>query len=88
MKTIYYSAYEGDDKHRHKVDLPRDYDPSDESEIEDLALACAEDWHDDHDGWESSWPRVFTLYADKTGPELARRSVDREYTPSFVASPA
>lgn len=91
MTTIYYSAYEGGHANRHMLVLDCTFDTYelDDSDChEELAVACAEDWHDNHDGWESQWPRVFTLYANKTGPELARQSVDREYTPSFTASAA
>jgi hypothetical protein len=90
MTTIYYSAYEGDGAYRHKLVLNSSYDTYDLDDSdghEELAAACAEDFHDNYDGWESQWPRVITLYASKDGPELVRMSVQREYTPTFEAMP-
>lgn len=88
MEVIYYRAYEGDGR-RHKLALDQSYATYelDDDCFEDLAVACAEDFHSNYDGWESEWPRVITLYATETGPALAFMEVDREYTPSFNASP-
>lgn len=52
-------------------------------DLEWIAQECAEDFHNEHDGWESRWPRNFTLL-DDSGNELGTFKVDREYEPSFV----
>lgn len=43
----------------------------------------ADDYHSNHDGWESSWPLQFRIYED--GVEVARFEVEREYDPRFTA---
>jgi len=52
-----------------------------------LAVECASDYHDDHDGWESSWPIVLMLFETEDGPEVCRFSVDLEARPHFIATP-
>ncbi len=86
--TLYYSAYDYDSEHRTSVTLIYDYDLNDDSWNDSIAEQCADDWHDNHDGWEASWPRVFALYRDKTSPAFARFEVCREYEPIFTATPA
>lgn len=46
-----------------------------------IADDLATDYHDNHDGWESSWPIVLTIYRD--GCQVARFSVEREMKPTF-----
>lgn len=87
---VYYSAR--DDGHRFRLELDPTftegrYDLTDTDDQQIIVETCAEDWHSNHDGWEAQWPRTFTLYADKEGPALAAFEVDREYVPSFSASP-
>ena len=53
-----------------------------DGEIEGAASEYAEYYHDNRDGWESSWPIVFSL-ADETGKYLGDVSVDRESVPHF-----
>ena len=53
-------------------------------DIEEIAQECAEqDWND-HDGWESSWPKTFSIFAD--GDLLGFVNVDMEMEPVFSAS--
>jgi hypothetical protein len=49
---------------------------------------CAEDYHHNHDGYESRWPLKFTLYATEDGPALGVFDVEREYEPTFSAREA
>lgn len=53
---------------------------------DDLFLAedAAEDYHSNHDGWESSWPITFSLYGID-GEKIGDFAVERETVPSFVA---
>ena len=51
-----------------------------------VAEECAQDYHDNHDGWElQSWPYTFSLRETEDGPVGARFAVDREAVPSFTA---
>ena len=84
--TLYYNPRGDDTGHRHQVTLIADYELNDDSWDEELAEQCAKDWHDQKDGWEGEWPRVFSLYREKTGPAFACFQVDREYEPRFSAT--
>jgi hypothetical protein len=51
------------------------------------AQECAEDFHDNHDGWEcNSWPYTFALREKEDGPVVGRYAVEREAVPSFCAT--
>ena len=84
--TLYYNPRGDDTGHRHTVTLEADYDLNDGTWNDSVAEQCAEDWHTNKDGWEGDWPRLFSLYRDKTGPAFARFEVDRECVPQFSAS--
>lgn len=47
-----------------------------------MADELAADYHDNHDGWEASWPSELRIY--KRGEEVARFEVEREYEPTFI----
>lgn len=49
-----------------------------------VAESAAEDFYDNHDGWESSWPIELALYNGETA--LGRYSVGLEHRPSFYAN--
>jgi hypothetical protein len=49
-----------------------------------LAAEAAEDYHSNHDGWESSWPLEITV-ADIDGKVIGTFSVDRDVEPVFSA---
>ena len=83
---VYYNAYNKENGHRHEIELESDYDISDETWHEMIAEKCADDWHDNHDGWESGWPRVFAIFADKTSPAIAKFNIEREYEVTFSAT--
>lgn len=51
-----------------------------------IAEDAAEDFHSNHDGWESSWP--VTIEISYEGKILGRFSVDMEARPHFTASVA
>lgn len=48
-----------------------------------IADELAEDYNDNHDGWEASWPLELRIYKD--GVEVARFEVEKEMVPSFSA---
>ena len=50
-----------------------------------VAEDCAEDFHSNHDGWESKWPLDFKVWYD-FGEVLGVFQIEREYEPLFSAS--
>lgn len=60
---------------------------ADNDDLPDFAQDAAEDYHRNHDGWESVWPVVVTLYTDDSeeAQEVAKFKVDRVPVPSFEA---
>ena len=50
------------------------------------AEEAAEDYFNNHDGWEARWPRTFTLYKSEHGEAVARLTVDMETQPSFFVT--
>lgn len=85
--TVFYTPTDDEDAHRHLVTMEADYDLEEGTWLDSVAEQCADDWHRNHDGWEASWPRIFTLYAKKEGPALARFEIERETVPQFNAMP-
>jgi hypothetical protein len=56
----------------------------DEEDGDWLAEQAAENYHQKHDGWESSWPITFIIRKED-GSEIGRYEVDREIAPQFFA---
>ena len=54
-------------------------------EVEYVAQDAAEEYHNDHDGWESSWPCDFTIW-NESGKNLGTFTVEREFDPTFSAN--
>jgi hypothetical protein len=75
---IWYSVLDYGGEERHSID--------DDSHDRFTAQACADDYHSNHDGWESHWPLTFVLYESEDGPEVARFHVERDYDPIFYAA--
>jgi hypothetical protein len=53
--------------------------------LRDVAVDAAEDYHSNHDGWESVWPLDIFIYESEEGPAIARFEVEREAVPQFYA---
>lgn len=51
-----------------------------------VAEECAEDLHDNRDGWESSWPLEFVILDEKGELEIGRFIIERESVPEFHAT--
>ena len=49
-----------------------------------LAQDAAEDYHSNHDGWESSWP-IELILLDSEGVLIGKYIVDRDVAPVFSA---
>lgn len=50
-----------------------------------VAEDAAQDYFDNHDGWESSWPLTFVIL-DEDFNELGQFVVDMEAVPSFFVT--
>jgi hypothetical protein len=50
-----------------------------------IAEECAENYHSEHDGWESHWPVTFVMW-DAQGKELGTCEVYRDAEPVFRAA--
>ncbi|QGA11019.1 hypothetical protein GFH30_06270 [Acinetobacter wanghuae] len=52
-----------------------------------FATDCAQDYWDDHDGWESDWPLEFHLYESEDAAEpFFKATISMEMSPDFSAS--
>jgi hypothetical protein len=60
------------------IDVADDYM---ESVFEDIAA----DYHDEHDGWEDTWPITFSMYKDDDKSIVYTYKVDRYTVPEFEA---
>jgi hypothetical protein len=83
--TFFYCAVDHDDETRHQHRVPGKWSLDNAWEASEVAAEVAEDYHSNHDGWESSWPLTFALYETEDGPEKARFSVDRATVARFTA---
>jgi len=80
--TVWYSTND-DPGSRYEVALDDYYRRA--ADDNELAEMCAGDYHSNHDGWESSWPLGFMLYASEEGPMLFYCEVEIETQPHFYA---
>lgn len=53
--------------------------------LRDVACDAAEDYHGNHDGWESVWPLEIVIYESEEGPPVGHFEVEREVVPQFYA---
>lgn len=60
---------------------------SDRRALGRVAVACAEDFHSNHDGWECSWPLELEVLSGSGGPAIGRFEIECENVPSFNAHP-
>lgn len=61
-------------------------DLSDGRDRRRAAVRCADDFHYNHDGWESSWPIELEILGGPAGSVLGRFEIEREVVPEFTAS--
>ena len=83
MKT-YYSV--NDSQYVQEFESECDWNIQSEIDQEMMAAECAADHHENHDGWESSWPLVISLHDPATKQVIVRLSVEREFDPTFSAA--
>jgi hypothetical protein len=82
MKIRYYpiehdANAEFDDAYECETDHDTEFDDW-------MAEDCADDYHSNHDGWESRWPITFRIWME-SGEVLGDYHVEREYEPVFRA---
>lgn len=53
--------------------------------LEMIANQCAEDFFNNHDGWEAPWPLEIYLHESEDGPEVAKLFVEMEAEPVFYS---
>jgi len=83
-KTIWYSS---GDCERFELRIPATLCIERPREQQTIAELCAADFHYNHDGWRSDWPRDLSLYESERGEPFAVLNVDWEVMPRFVAKP-
>jgi len=82
-EQVYFRYSVEDHDADERYDLPG-FKPSSDGSARWAAEFAAEDYHSNHDGWESSWPLTFAMY-DPGDQLLGRYCVDRETVPRFTA---
>jgi hypothetical protein len=78
QQEFWYSI--DDDSERFSAERPPRTD-----ELEWLAEIAAEDYYNNHDGREASWPTNIAIYDDAEGPRLATFFVEMSSRPEFCA---
>lgn len=76
-RNVWYSVGGDDDMRYTLAVVSRDW--------RNIAIDAAEDFHGNHDGWESTWPLEFVFYKSEEGAPVARFEVERETVPQFHA---
>ena len=61
------------------------WDISEDGEIEYIASEAAEDYYDNHDGWETHWPVEITLHEQDGSEPVCKFEVELTMIPSFHA---
>jgi len=79
-KTYKYSVDQEDFENSYEFESTWIYDGMEDVVVEE----AAEDYHDNHDGYEDSWPIDFFLF-DLNGTLLESFTVEREASPVFNA---
>ncbi|MGM0935919.1 MAG: hypothetical protein ACQEWL_04785 [Pseudomonadota bacterium] len=86
----YFRALKKGDDHlyrtinkKHRYELSDDHNFNiDDDDFEFLAETCAEDFYDNHDGWEVEWPCLFMIWIDDT--YLGMFEAELDHTPVFT----
>lgn len=79
---VYYSV-EGETEEHYMLDVVKEIA---ENFPRMVAEQAAEDYHDNHDGWEDGWPVKINLH-DPFKELIASFDVDLESAPIFSATP-
>jgi len=85
--TMWYRIPENCERSYYKLELTGGWEYwKDPESYPGVAEKAGEDFWNNHDGWEDTWPLVISLHEFEEGPELGRYSVDMEGVPTFYAS--
>lgn len=84
MIAIQYSVNGASIKHANYLDPKPADEFEDDWEYEQLAQEAAEDYWENHDGWESRWPLNIELFVD--GGSVGVFEVVMEMEPTFSAN--
>ncbi|WGL99114.1 hypothetical protein QE177_04330 [Arsenophonus sp. aPb] len=77
---IQYAIHDiNDEEDRYELEI----NSYDEKWSDLIATQCAEDYHNNHDGWESDWPLVIRIFANNE--IIGDFKVEMEFWPSFPA---
>lgn len=81
-----YSVGTSEGCHESRFQVPRSIKYFDHRDTLDASM-LAEDYYDNHDGWEASWPAELRVYEVRDGvvSEVSRFDVDMESRPYFMA---
>lgn len=77
MKITYTVGDNGDDKYELETSW-------NENHIDYMADEAAEDFHSNHDGWESFWPLNFEIFIEDVSQGIYK--VERENSPTFSST--
>lgn len=82
---VWYRVPECCDESLYKTNVA--WHPMSENEVikEAIAGACARDYNDNHEGYESSWPLTFNVHSSGDGPMLFSASVGMEMVARYSA---
>ncbi|WOE32790.1 MULTISPECIES: hypothetical protein [unclassified Acinetobacter] len=85
MKSIFYVVPDHCDASRYSIKLKHDTDVEYISRNAFVfADDCAEDYYDNHDGWESTWPLEFHLYESEDADKPFHKClISIQINPSF-----
>ena len=76
-------TYIVDDYREFEHQLDYDYDLGDEYDLMDIAEESAQDYYNNHDGWENVWPCSFEIIINDES--IGMFQVDSEPIPVFCA---
>lgn len=84
--TCFYSiAEDGEGEDATRYPLETTWFTPRPREAQAAAEEAAEDYHNNHDGFEAKWPLTVVFYETEEGPEMSRWLVEMEHVPSFSA---
>ncbi|HEM6651489.1 hypothetical protein [Acinetobacter pittii] len=85
-ERIFYTLPRECSKSRYELNL-NDKQAWLESDLDFVSNQCAQDYWDNHDGWESTWPLEISIFETETAEApIATYIVDMEMEPSFSSS--
>ena len=83
MNKYFYSVGDKDFNDAFEIEVKYQYI---DYSVEDVAEEAAEDYYDNHDGWEATWPQTIHVWNDKE-EYLGAADVHVEYQSSFYGYP-